>query len=41
MVCVIFRIFIFALSLNTLAISDRYSSYWCLIANFATFFFLM
>ena len=34
-------IFIFASSLIALAVSDSFSSYWCLIANFATFFFLM
>lgn len=34
-------IFIFASSLIVLAVSDSFSSYWCLIANFATFFFLM
>lgn len=34
-------IFIFASSLITLVVSDSFSSYWCLIANFVTFFFLM
>jgi len=34
-------IFIFASSLIVLAVSDSFSSYWCLIANFSTFFFLM
>ena len=34
-------IFIFASSLIALAVSDSFSSYWCLIANFVTFFFLM
>ena len=34
-------IFIFTSSLITLAMSDSFSSYWCLIANFSTFFFLM
>jgi len=34
-------IFIFASSLIVLAVSDSFSSYWCIIANFSTFFFLM
>jgi len=34
-------IFLFASSLVALAVSDSFSSYWCLIANFSTFFFLM
>jgi len=34
-------IFIFASSLIVLAVSDSFSSYWCLIANFSSFFFLM
>jgi hypothetical protein len=34
-------IFLFASSLVALAVSDSFSSYWCLIANFSTFFFLI
>jgi hypothetical protein len=34
-------IFLFASSLIALFISDSFSSFWCLIANFVTFFFLL
>jgi len=34
-------LFLFASVLIALAVSDSFSSYWCLIANFSTFFFLM
>jgi hypothetical protein len=34
-------IFIFGSLLIVLAVSDSFSSYWCLIANFSAFFFLM
>ena len=39
--CLYISIFIFTSSLIVLAVSDSFCSYWCLIANFSAFFFLM
>lgn len=40
-VCIYISIFLFVSVLFALIMSDSFGSYWCLIANFSTFLFLM